>query len=746
MSTPEHDDPSVSAPKRTAAGIPGVVTGLRYALGKPGVTRGARALLRINQADGFDCPGCAWPEPEHRSTAEFCENGAKAIAEEATRNQADAGFFAEHSISELATWTDHRLGRAGRISRPMVRRPDSDHYEAISWNDAFALIAEQLTGLDHPDQAVFYTSGRTSNEAAFCYQLLARAFGTNNLPDCSNYCHESSGVALSETIGIGKGSVTLDDIHQADLLVIVGQNPGTNHPRMLTALEKAKKNGASILAINPMPEAGLLNFKNPQTPRGVLGGGTPLADQFLRIKLGGDHALFTAIGALLRQRGAIDTAFIAEHTSGYDDYADSTVDWEFTTAATGLTRDEIEAAADRFADSDATIVCWAMGLTQHTEAVATIQEIVNVQLLRGMIGRPGAGLCPVRGHSNVQGDRTMGIWEVPPPWIPALESEFGIEVPAEAGYHAVAAIDAMRDGRARVFIGLGGNFAAASPDTAVTEAALRQQDLTVHISTTLNRSHVVPGRTGLILPVLGRTEVDTQAAGTQFVTVEDSMSNVHASRGRLAPVSPYLLSEVALISRLGTALLGDTLPWREFEADYRAVRQHIAAVVPGFDDYEHRVRGTGFTLPHPPRDGRRFTTPDGKARFSHNRPTAPQVPAGRLLLQSLRSHDQYNTTIYGLDDRYRGIKGGRRVVFCNPDDLTELGIAADDHVDLVSEWPDGEERRAERFRVVPYPIAAGCAATYFPEANPLVALSATAKRSNTPVSKAIVVRLEPAGR
>lgn len=738
----DKDEPTVSSPKRSAAGVPGIVTGLKYALGKPGIVRGSRALLRINQADGFDCPGCAWPEPGHRSSAEFCENGAKAVAEEATRRQADTTFFATHSISELAQWDEHRLGRTGRIERPMVRRPDSDHYEPISWSDAFTLIAEHLTGLDDPNQAVFYTSGRTSNEAAFCYQLFARAFGTNNLPDCSNYCHESSGVALTETIGIGKGSVTLDDIHKADLLVIVGQNPGTNHPRMLTALEKAKKAGASIVAVNPMPEAGLLNFKNPQTPRGVVGGGTPLTDQFLRIKLGGDHALFAAIGALLRERGAVDTEFITEHTSGYKAYAETEIDWDATLSATGLTRDEIEEAADRFAASDATIVCWAMGLTQHTGAVATIQEIVNVQLLRGMIGRPGAGLCPVRGHSNVQGDRTMGIWEVPPPWIDRLDAEFGIETPPEPGYHAVAAIEAMRRRDARVFIGLGGNFAAASPDTQVTETALRSQDLTVHISTTLNRSHVVPGRTGLILPVLGRTEIDHQAAGPQFVTVEDSMSCVHASRGRLAPVSSHLISEVAFVSRLGRAVLGDTLPWRDFEADYRAVRERIANVVPGFEDYERRLKGNGFTLPNPPRDGRTFETADGKARFSVNSVSAPTVPTGRLLLQSLRSHDQYNTTVYGLDDRYRGIRGGRRVVFCHPDDVVELGFADGDIVDLVSEWGDDVERRAEEFRIVSYPIARGCAATYFPEANPLVALHATAKRSNTPVSKSIVIRLE----
>ncbi|HZE38863.1 MAG TPA: FdhF/YdeP family oxidoreductase [Stackebrandtia sp.] len=736
-----HDDPAFGKPKKAAAGVPGVLSGLRYALGKPGVQRGSRALLRINQVDGFDCPGCAWPEPADRGHIEFCENGAKAVAEEATRNRADIEFFAAHPISELAAWDHHRLGRVGRIAHPMVRRPGNDCYEAISWSDAFRLIADQLRGLDSPHQAVFYTSGRTSNEAAFAYQLLARAYGTNNLPDCSNMCHESSGVALSQTIGIGKGSVTLDDIHAASLLVVVGQNPGTNHPRMLSALEKAKRNGAKILAINPLPEAGLLNFANPQTPRGLVGGGTPLADEFLKVRLGGDQALFAAFGALLREWGAVDKEFIDAHTAGFDSYQSSTLDWDAVEAACGLTRAEIETGARMLAASDATIVCWAMGLTQHRDAVATIQEIVNVQLLRGMIGKPGAGLCPVRGHSNVQGDRTMGIWEIPPPWTSRLEEEFGITVPRDTGFHTVDAIRAMRDGRAKVFVGLGGNFASAGPDTAVIEDALRGCDLTVQISTTLNHSHVVPGRTALILPTLGRTERDTQVAGDQFVTVEDSMSCVHSSRGRLAPASPYLLSEVAIVSRLGRELLGDDLPWRDFAADYRAVRERIARVVPGFDDYERRVRGVGFTLPHPPRDSRSFKTTDGRAHFTTSPLSTIEVPRGRLLLQTLRSHDQYNTTIYGLNDRYRGVKQSRRVVFVHPDDLEAAGVADGEHIDVVSEWKDGVSRRVNDFRAVAYPIARGCAAAYFPEANPLVALDSTAKGSHTPVSKAIVVRL-----
>ena len=739
-----EDDPEVSAPAKDAAGVQGVWTGMRYALGKPGVARGSRAMLRINQVDGFDCPGCAWPEPAQRGHFEFCENGAKAVAEEATKHRADPAFFAQHSLSELATWTDYELGRAGRISQPMVRREGSDHYEAISWGDAFAIVADNLRRLDDPNEALFYTSGRTSNEAAFLYQLLARAYGTNNLPDCSNMCHESSSVALSETIGIGKGSVTLDDIHNAGLLVIVGQNPGTNHPRMLTALEKAKRNGAQILAINPMPEAGLLNFKNPQTPRGVIGGGTHLADAFLPVRMGGDQALFAAIGALLRERGAVDHEFIAHSTTGYDEYAAGQLDWDQVTKATGLTREEISVAADMFADSPATIVCWAMGLTQHRDSVPTIKEIVNVQLLRGMIGLPGAGLCPVRGHSNVQGDRTMGIWEVPPPWTDALEREFDISVPREPGFHTVDAIRAMRDGRAKVFIGMGGNFASSSPDSEVTQAGLQQCELTVQISTTLNRSHVTAGRTALILPTKGRTERDTQAAGDQVVTVEDSMSCVHASRGRLEPASPFLLSEVAIVSRLGHELLGDHIPWRMFTEDYRSIRERIARVVPGFADYERRIRGIGFTLPHPPRDTRSFDTTDGKAHFTANTLSVIDVPDDRLLLQSLRSHDQYNTTIYGLDDRYRGIKQGRRVVFMHPDDVAAHSLTDGQRVDLISEWKDRVDRRAENFRIVSYPIARGCVATYFPEANALVPLDHTAKGSHTPVSKSVVVRVEPA--
>ena len=744
----DERDMSVGSPKKSAAGVGGIVHGLAPVLEQVGVVRGTRSLLKLNQANGFDCPGCAWPDPAEgkRAHAEFCENGAKAVAEEATLRRVTREFFAEHSLTELGGKSDYWLGQQGRLTEPMVAHEGASHYTPISWDDAFSMIARELRANASPDEAAFYTSGRTSNEAAFLYQLFARAYGTNNLPDCSNMCHESSGTALTESIGVGKGSVSLDDIHEAKLLVIVGQNPGTNHPRMLTALEIAKKNGARIIAVNPLPEAGLMRFRNPQTVRGIVAGGTPLADAFLQIRVSGDLALFRAIASLLIERDAIDRAFIDSSTSGFDAYAASLkdLDWESVLAATGLTREEIEATAHAFADSPATIVCWAMGLTQRRDSVAAIQEIANVQLLRGMIGKPGAGLCPVRGHSNVQGDRTMGVWEKPPKWTGKLGEVLSFTPPAKKGYDTVETIHAMRDGKVRVFMAMGGNFAAATPDTAVTEEAIRTCALTVAVSTKLNRSHVVIGKSALILPCLGRTEVDAQASGDQFVTVEDSMSAVHASRGGLAPASPHLRSEVSILCGIATATLGDGLPWQRFRDDYRAVREVIAKVIPGFDDFEHRVAvGAGFVLPHPPRDSRTFPTPSGKANFVVNPLIVTRVADGRLILQTVRSHDQYNTTIYGLDDRYRGIHNGRRVVFVNPDDLAALGVADGTMVDIISEWTDGSERRAVGFRAVSYPSARGCAAAYFPEANSLVPLESTADKSNTPSSKEIIVRLEP---
>ncbi|MDX8149733.1 FdhF/YdeP family oxidoreductase [Lentzea sp. BCCO 10_0061] len=754
---PQHDvDESaleVSTPKTWAAGIPGVLVSLDRAVEQMGVGRTVKTLRLLNQREGFDCPGCAWPEPQgHRKMAEFCENGAKAVAEEATKRRIGPEFFAEHSIESLRTKTDYWLGQQGRITEPMVLRPGATHYTPISWDAAFTLMADELTSLSSPDEAIFYTSGRTSNEAAFLYQLLVRSFGTNNLPDCSNMCHESSGSALNETIGIGKGSVSIKDFDLADLIVVIGQNPGTNHPRMLSALEDAKKNGAKIIAINPLPEAGLMRFKNPQNVAGVVGRGTALSDEFVQIKVGGDQALFQAVGHLLLQWDKLDKTFIEAKTHGFEAYAESLreLDWDAVLTATGLTREQITRVAGMFVDSKRTIACWAMGLTQHKHSVPTIREVTNVMFLRGMIGKPGAGLCPVRGHSNVQGDRTMGIYEkMPEKFLLALENEFSISVPRKHGFDTVDAINAMRQGRGKVFIAMGGNFVSATPDTPVTEKALEQCSLTAHVSTKLNRSHVVHGKTALILPALGRTESDVQHSGEQFVTVEDSMSVVHRSRGRLKPASEQLLSEVSIVCRLARKTLGASHPvaWEEFEKDYDVVREHISRVVPGCTDYNTRVRQPdGFVLPHPPRDSQEFATATGKANFTANEMTVIEIPEGRLLMQTLRSHDQYNTTIYGLDDRYRGVKDGRRVVFVNPDDIKALGFSDGQMVNIISEWKDDPtgvvERRAESFRIVSYSTARGCVATYFPEANPLVPLDSKADISGTPTSKSVIVRLE----
>ncbi|GII58665.1 formate dehydrogenase [Planotetraspora thailandica] len=747
---PGDEGLKVGPPKESAAGVPGVAHSLTTSYAQMGVRRTFLTLARVNQKDGFDCPGCAWPEGDHRSHAEFCENGAKAVAEEATLRRVTRAFFDEYGVSELAGRTDYWLGQQGRLTEPMYKPAGSDHYQPVSWDEAFSIITRELRGLESPDEALFYTSGRTSNEAAFAYQLMVRRFGTNNLPDCSNMCHESSGSALTETLGIGKGTVSLDDLYKADLIFVVGQNPGTNHPRMLSALEKAKRNGARIVAVNPLPEAGLIRFRNPQRASGVVGRGTKLADRFLQIRLNGDMALFQAMSRLLLEAEdaapgtVVDREFVETHTHGFREFEKNVreLDWAEAEEATGLPREAIEGAAQDVLAADSVVVCWAMGLTQHKNSVATIREVVNFLLLRGNVGRPGAGVCPVRGHSNVQGDRTMGIYEKPPAaFLDALRGEFGFEPPRRHGHDAVESIRALRDGQAKVFIAMGGNFVAATPDTAVTEAAMRGARLTVQVSTKLNRSHAVCGEQALILPTLGRTERD----GDRFVTVEDSMGLVHASRGRMEPASPDLLSEVAIVCRLARRLFEQDgqagIPWERFEADYDEIRDRIERVVPGFDDFNARVRVPGgFALPNAPRDERRFPTATGKANFTANQLEVLRVTPGRLLLQTVRSHDQYNTTVYGLDDRYRGVHGGRRVVFVNPDDLAERGMADGDLVDLISEWPDGE-RRAEAFRVIAYPTARGCCAAYFPETNVLVPLDSTADTSNTPTSKSVVVRL-----
>jgi molybdopterin-dependent oxidoreductase alpha subunit len=738
----------VGPPADHAAGLQAVRLSLTNAVREMGVRKTVRNLRALNQHDGVDCMSCAWPDPDgRRHTAEFCENGAKAVSWEGTRDTVGPEFFAAHSIADLAGRTDYWLEKQGRLTHPMVRREGGTHYEPISWDEAFALTGAHLNALSGPDEAAFYTSGRASNEAAFVYQLFARAFGTNNLPDCSNMCHESTGSALTRTIGVGKGSVTLDDLHQADLIVVSGQNPGTNHPRMLTALEIAKRDGAKILAINPLPEAGLLRFNNPQNVRGMAGHGTALADRLLRIRSNGDLALWQAIGHLLLRKGIADREFIESSTVGFEAWAAhlAEVDRDAVLAATGLDWAEIEAAADMLASAKRIVHCWAVGITQHRNSVATIKEFVNVALLQGMIGKPGAGLCPVRGHSNVQGDRSMGIWEKPPAvFLDRLRDEFGFEPPREHGHDAVDTVKAFRDGRARVFVALGGNFVAAMSDTEVTAAAMRNATLTVQISTKLNRSHVEAGRTALILPTLGRTEQDLTGGRVQRITVEDSMSAVHASRGRSAPAGPLLRSEVDILCGIAAATLGDRhgIPWSGFAADYETIRERIGRVVPGCDDYPAKINNGGFTMPHPPRDSRTFPTPEGRAVFTVSPLQVMTVPPGRLVLQTLRSHDQFNTTVYGLNDRYRGIRSGRRVVFISAADLAELGFADGEVVDLVSEWDDGVSRRAARFRLVEYDTPKGCVAAYYPETNPLVPLDSQAEESGTPTSKWVVVRLE----
>jgi molybdopterin-dependent oxidoreductase alpha subunit len=716
-----------------------------------GLSRGLRVLAHVNQVDGFDCPGCAWPESLPRHRLEFCENGAKAVAHEATRKRVTSAFFAEHTVAELAAHDDLWLEAQGRLTEPMWLPPGAERYEPIPWEEAFARIGEHLNVLATPDEAIFYTSGRTSNEAAFLWQLFARAFGTNNLPDCSNMCHESSGTGLTETIGEGKGTVGLEDFELCDLILVLGQNPGSNHPRMLTWLQAAKRRGCAIVSVNPLRERGLVAFANPQEPLGLLGVGTPLADVFVQLRVGGDVAFLQGVAkSLLALEGeapghVLDHAFLSAHTEGFAAYraALDAVSFDALERASGVARAGMRELAELYARSERVIACWAMGLTQHVHGVANVREVVNLLLLRGNIGRAGAGPCPVRGHSNVQGDRTMGIWERPTPeFLNRLGAEFAFEPPRAHGHDTVSAIHALDEGRGRVFIALGGNFARATPDSARSERALRRAALTVQISTTLNRSHLVHGREALILPTLGRTERDERAGVAQFVTVEDSMRCVHRSQGRLAPASAELRSEPAIVCGIARAALGPAhpFPWEEFAADYDRVRERIARVVPGFEDMNRRVREDGgFVLPSGA-GTRAFKTGTGRARFTVQSPPDHALPSGQLWLMTLRSHDQYNTTIYADDDRYRGVVGDRRVVFLNRDDMTALGLEAGQRVALTSHFR-GETRSLSGFRVRPYDLPRGCAAAYFPEANPLVPIDAFAQGSRTPAYKSLPISL-----
>jgi len=742
----------VKKPRTHAAGIEAVVVALDRGISQAGISRTARSLLRLNQRDGTDCPGCAWPESQgHRKTAEFCENGAKAVAEESTLRTVTPEFWAEHSIAELETKTEYWLGNQGRITHPVVIRPGDTHYSQISWEDAFELVGEKIRA-STPERTVFYTSGRTANESAFMYQLFARSIGTNNLPDCSNMCHESSGSALNPTIGIGKGTVSLEDIHQAELIFVVGQNPGTNHPRMLSALAECKDNGGKIVAVNPLPEAGLFNFRDPQTPTGLIGKGIDLADEFLQIKVGADLALFQALGHLLLEAeervpgSVVDHAFIAENTDGIDAYraARKTIDWEVTEAATGLTREHIATVAQMMVESKATIICWALGLTQQPHSVNTLKEIINLLLLQGNFGKPGAGACPVRGHSNVQGDRTMGVWEKPKEeMLAALDLEFSITSPRVHGLDSVDTVNAFVHDDVDVFISMGGNFALACSDTELLEAAMQRVGLTVSVSTKPNRSHVKHGQFSLILPTLGRTDTDDKhPGGRQVLSVEDSMSVVRTTQGRLDPVSEHMLAEPVIIARMANATLGadHVIDWKAMADDYDVIRDRIARVLPGFQDFNARLKTkNGFVLPNPPRDTRSFKTDIGLARFTVSPLEYLTPPEGHLILQTMRSHDQYNTTFYGLDDRYRGISNGRRVILINADDAVDMGFKDRDMVDVISTF-QGTERRADNFRLVVYPTPRGCAAAYFPEANQLMHRELVARESNTPGYKAMAVR------
>ena len=754
--TPEEDLAAIeiSDPASAAAGLRGVLASFKHAYAEMGVRRSLRTLTSINQKDGYDCQSCAWPDPDgSRHVAEFCENGAKATAWEATTRRAAPELFASHSVAELSSLSDHALGELGRLTTPLVLHRGATHYAPISWDDAFAMIASELNALASPDEAIFYTSGRTSNEAAFLYQLFVRQFGTNNLPDCSNMCHESSGTALMETIGVGKGTVTLEDFDKAEAIFIAGQNPGTNHPRMLSTLQRAKRNGATIVGINPLAETGLRRFKQPQEVLGLLGRGTEIADFLVRVRVGGDVALFQGLAKALLERDArgetaLDCEFIARHTDGFDSYARTLAlaPWERLVAASGVSYEDMVRAAEVFARSERTITCWGMGLTQHVNAVANIQEIVNLHLLRGQIGKPGAGLCPVRGHSNVQGDRTVGIWERPrPEFLDRLQATFQFAPPREHGLDTVGAIRAMHAGTAKVFFALGGNFLQATPDTEYVARALRNCHLTVQVSIKPNRAHLVTGQQALILPCLGRSERDVQHGREQFVTTENSMGIVQASRGVLDPASPDLLSEPAIVARLARATLGtrSRVPWEELASDYDNIRESIERVIPIFERYNERVRVPGgFYLPNAARN-RTFDTATGKARFTvHALPTLDLAP-GRLLLTTVRAHDQFNTTVYAPNDRYRGVRNGRRVIFMHPDDMRERDLAAEMAVDITSHH-GGVDRHARRFRVVPYDVPRGCAAAYFPEANVLVAHDHVAAGSNTPASKAIVITVTPA--
>jgi molybdopterin-dependent oxidoreductase alpha subunit len=740
--------------KKVAAGVPAVLSSFKMVYDEAGLLRGAKALFHLNKKGGYDCPSCAWPDPddERSAIAEYCENGARAVAEEATAKKLMADFFKKNAVKDLASLTDYEIGKKGRIGQPVYLPKNGTHYQPILWQDAFTKIATALNELPSPDEAIFYTSGRTSNEAAFIYQLFVREFGTNNLPDCSNMCHESSGLALVESLGIGKGSVKLQDLYEAEVIMILGQNPGTNHPRMLSALQKAKENGALIISINPLPETGLMGFSNPQQVKGLLGMDTALTDIFLQVKINGDMALLQAIELLLLQEeerypGSIfDHDFIGKNTVGYAEFIQHLKQQNLNELSRGCGIDlvQIEEAVRLLKDKNKIIACWAMGLTQHKNAVDSIKEIVNLLLLKGSIGKPGAGTCPVRGHSNVQGDRTMGIYERPTKkWLKKLGDNFNFIPPMEPGYDVVNAIKAMHEKKASVFFAMGGNFLSATPDTNYTAEAMRNCKLTVHVSTKLNRSHLVHGEEAIILPCLARSDEDIVNGHAQFVSCENSMSVVQSSQGVLKPVSKHLLSEPVIVCMLAKATLGSRskINWDVYAQHYDNIRNDIERTIPGFENYNERVRiPGGFYLPNCNRDGN-FDTPSKKAHFNIATINVINLAPDELMMMTIRSHDQFNTTIYGLNDRYRGIYNERRVILMNQGDINKQGLKNGDVVDLYNYF-EGTKRVAHKFIVIAYPIPAGCTATYFPETNVLVPVNSVAEKSNTPTSKLVILKVK----
>lgn len=741
-----YDYPKIGHRVTAAAGLGGVYHAMTQAAPKHAIP----TLLKMNQHGGIDCPSCAWPEPSQQelNVVEFCENGAKAVAEETTPDRADSEFWAKYTVQELRDQTDFWLGKQGRITEPMLydRSTGDEHYRPVSWEKAFALIAEQLHKTD-PKEAVFYTSGRASNEAAYSFQLLARRMGSNNLPDCGNLCHESTGVALSSTLGLGKGSVTMKDLETTDLLISIGQNPGTNHPRSLTTFKKMKENGGKMVAINPMPETGLMEFNEPQSVKGMLGVSEKLADEYLQVRLDGDRAFFQQLNRELIRRDALDHVFIEKFTTGAEETIAhlNSLDNAVLERGSGISASQVSKIADMVEEAGSVIVSWTLGATQHKNAVSTLREVVNFLLLTGNIGKPGAGTAPFRGHSNVQGNRTVGIWErMPDKFLQALQEYFGFDVPRENGLDSVESVKQIRDGKNKFFMSLGGNLVRVMSDTSAVERGMSEQEMTVHLSTKPNGSHAWPGQKSLILPVRARTDVDMQKSGPQKITAENSAGVVSASIGkRTANDDLNLKSEVDIICSIGRETFGDDF-WQPMIDDYSVIRDAIEGTIKGFERYNERIeKPGGFYLPNGPRE-RIFTTHDGKAHFSVNETRVIDLPENYFLLSTVRSHDQYNSTIYGLDDRYRGVRHGRRVVFVNPEDLEKRGLKDGDLVDIVSVWEDGE-RRAPNFRVVAYDHARDCVSTYFPEANVLVPLDSSAEESNTPVYKSVVVRLEPLG-